>query len=109
MYLENTLWEKGVHFPVLRRSQSAIKAPWSIGNRREGKAARRIYEDGQEYVYFDEEGLVVEKGTAPIEGIPLVEGINVKTMDQPLWALKSRTIPGIFERNSGRYTGDQKA
>lgn len=38
--------------------------------------------DGQNYVYFDEEGLVVEKGTIPIEGIPLVEGINVKTMEE---------------------------
>lgn len=39
-----------------------------------------IAEDG--YVYFDEEGLVLRRGLEPLEGIPLIEGLQVKNVKQ---------------------------
>ena len=58
------------------------RQPWSIQITVKEKQPVGYMMDGQNYVYFDEEGPVVEKGTIPIEGIPLVEGINVKTMEE---------------------------
>ena len=40
------------------------------------------YFDKNDYVYFDKEGMVVEKGTIPVEGVPCVEGIDPLYMKQ---------------------------
>ena len=73
---------KGSTLPCFEKITVRLKAPWSIQITVKEKQPVGYMMDGQNYVYFDEEGLVVEKGTIPIEGIPLVEGINVKTMEE---------------------------
>lgn len=73
---------KGSTLPCFEKITVGLKAPWSIQITVKEKQPVGYMMDGQNYVYFDEEGLVVEKGTIPIEGIPLVEGINVKTMEE---------------------------
>lgn len=86
---------KGGTLPCLENIKVSLKAPWSIRITVKEKQPVGYLMDGKDYVYFDKEGFVVEKGKIPIKGVPLVEGLEVKTMEeyQPLKSDSS----GIFE------------
>lgn len=87
---------KGETLPCFENIKVSLKAPWSIRITVKEKQPVGYLVDGKDYVYFDKEGFVVEKGKIPINGVPLVEGIEVKTMEeyQPLKSDSSR----IFEK-----------
>ena len=57
-----------------------------------------VYAD-QDYAYFDRDGLVVKKDSVYLEGIPRVEGIEVKDIRlyQPLQSDHTRVFEEILE------------
>lgn len=69
---------KGEKLPCLESLKIHMKAPWSLEIKVKEKPIIGYVPNGQEYAYFDKEGMVVAQSTAAIEGIPRVEGIEVK-------------------------------
>lgn len=90
---------KGKTLPCFENIKVSLKAPWSIRITVKEKQPVGYLVDGKDYVYFDKEGFVVEKGKIPIDGVPLVEGIEVKTMEeyQPLKSDSSRIFEEILK------------
>lgn len=90
---------KGDTLPCFDSIKVSLKAPWSLRIEVEEKPIVGYMLDETEYVYFDKEGFVVEKSTIPIEGIPRVEGIEVKKMEeyQPLKSKASKIFEEILE------------
>lgn len=86
---------KGKTLPCLEQIKVGMGAPWVLKIHVDEKAIVGYMYDKKEYVYFDKEGMVVEKGTVPREGVPCVEGIEVKSMEE-YQLLKSKNA-GIFE------------
>lgn len=83
-YTKNSLYLKGKYlmgkmkFPKAVESvEIRMKAPWSIKVivHEKKMIAYSMIED--EYVYFDEEGLVLYKSGMNLEGVPYIEGISV--------------------------------
>lgn len=90
---------KGGTLPCFDNIKVSLKSPWSIRITVKEKQPVGYLVDGKDYVYFDKEGFVVEKGEIPIDGVPLVEGIEVKTMEeyQPLKSDSSRIFEQILK------------
>ena len=69
---------KGEKPACLENMKVGIGAPWILKISVEEKPiVGYVYAD-QDYAYFDKEGLVVKKDSQYLEGIPCVEGIEVK-------------------------------
>ncbi len=86
---------KGESLPCLEQIKVSLGAPWTLRITVDEKVIVGFLYDKNDYVYFDKEGMVVEKGTVPIEGIPCVEGIEVKSVEE--YKLLKSENSGIFE------------
>lgn len=71
---------RGETLPCLESIKVTLKRPWVLKVTIEEKTIVGYLYDDKEYTYFDKDGLVVRKGTMVIEGVPCVEGIDVKNM-----------------------------
>lgn len=89
---------KGGTLPCFEKIEVNLNAPWSIQITVKEKQPVGYLADGKDYVYFDKEGLVVEKGRIPIKGVPLVEGIEVKSTEE--YKTLKNNSSGIFEKIS---------
>lgn len=82
-YTKNSLYLMGKNlmgkftFPEAVESVKVrMKAPWSIEITVKEKKMAAYTIIGDEYVYFDKEGLVLYKSEMIVEGVPYVEGIS---------------------------------
>ena len=66
----------------LKDVDAKLTAPWEVEIIVEEKQIVGCVIVGQSYVYFDEEGLVLEKVPEYREGIPLIEGLEVKKAEK---------------------------
>ncbi len=73
---------KGDTLPCLEELKVSMKAPWQIKITVKEKPIAGCVYDKKEYSYFDKEGLVVEKSNVARSNIPLVEGIEVKQVEE---------------------------
>ena len=70
------------HMPgSLESVNISLTAPWALKVTVEEKPIVGFTYDDDGYVYFDKEGLVVQKGREIIQGVPQLEGIEVKKAD----------------------------
>lgn len=75
------------------------KAPWKLSVKvKEKEIAGCILQDS-DYVYFTEDGTVMKKGTEILEGIPIIEGLNVETstLYQPIEVENEKIFKHILE------------
>lgn len=86
---------RGDTLPCLDSIKVSLKAPWSLKIKVEEKPIVGYLYDDTEYVYFDKEGLVVDKSTVPVEGVPCVEGLEVSEMEE--YKLLETEASQIFE------------
>lgn len=72
----------GKELPCLDSMKLSLSRPWILKiTVKEKKIVGYMQGIDGEYYFFDKEGLVVLKGTSPIDGIPLVEGIEVEQLE----------------------------
>lgn len=69
---------KGKILPCLESMKVRLKAPWIVSVKVEEKPIVGYVQNGDNYDYFDKEGLVVLESSALIGGLPSIEGIEVK-------------------------------
>lgn len=69
---------RGEVLPCLESVKVTLKSPWDVKVAVKEKSIIGYISDGEEYAYFDKEGLVVFKSNKLIEGVSFVEGIAVK-------------------------------
>ena len=69
--------EKGEVLPCLEQMKIRMKAPWSLKVTVKEKPIVRYIRNGENYDYFDKEGMIVFESLTLLEGIPYVEGIDV--------------------------------
>ena len=55
----------------------SLAAPWSVRVTVDEKKILAYVQNGEQNVYFDEEGLVVKMDSEVLEGVPCVEGLDV--------------------------------
>ena len=55
----------------------SLAAPWSVRVTVDEKKILAYVQNGEQNVYFDEEGLVVKMDSEALEGVPCVEGLDV--------------------------------
>lgn len=67
---------KGNVLPCFESMQVSMKNPWTVQIRVKEKTIVAGMKEGEQYVYFDSEGLVVDK-SAVKKIVPLVEGITL--------------------------------
>lgn len=79
----------------LESMKVSLGNPWTLRVKVKEKQIVGYLYDGQEYAYFDRDGLVVKKDTTYVEGVPRVEGLEVKEIVK-YKPLKSEDSP-IFE------------
>ncbi len=90
---------RGESPPCLDSITVGLKTPWTLRVTVKEKVIVGYMYDGQEYAYFDKEGLVVKKAAVYIEGVPCVEGIEVKEINlyKPLESENSQIFEEILE------------
>lgn len=69
--------EKGEVLPCLEQMKIRMKAPWSLKVTVKEKPIVGYIRNGENYDYFDKEGMIVFESLTLLEGIPYVEGIDV--------------------------------
>lgn len=69
---------KGNVLPCFESMQVSMKNPWTVQIRVKEKIIVAGMKEGEQYVYFDSEGLVVDK-SAVKKMVPLVEGITLNS------------------------------
>ena len=85
----------GKELPCFESMKVSLKSPWALKVTVKEKTIVGYVQNGDHYDYFDKEGLVVAELPSLIEGLPCIEGIEVK--DIKLYhKLKSDDV-GIFE------------
>lgn len=98
---------KGEVLPCFETMKVSLKAPWHLKITVKEKPIVAYMKNGKEYVYFDKEGLVVKKGMELIEGVPCVEGFDIRKMElyQSLKSGNSRVFKEVLETSEelGRY------
>lgn len=85
---------KGEVLPCLDSVKISLRSPWEVRVTVKEKTII-AYMGTEEHVYFDKEGLVVYKSNELIEGIPFVEGMEVKNTD--LYQRMESSEAGIFD------------
>ena len=69
--------------PIYLKSATVrLTAPWKIKVKVEEKEIIGSVVEGNEYVYFDEEGLVLKKGFEYDASVPIIEGLQVEEAEQ---------------------------
>ena len=63
----------------LRSVKVGMKNPWTLKVKVDEREIIGCFADGEERIYFDNEGIVVLKSEAVKEQIPCIEGISVKS------------------------------
>lgn len=71
----------GEELPCLESMKVSLKTPWTIKVTVKEKPIIGYIQDGETYSYFDKEGMVVSQSSSMIEGLPKVEGIEVKGVE----------------------------
>lgn len=69
---------KGEVLPCLDSAKVTLKAPWHVKVEVREKTIVGCMAEEKENIFFDKEGLVVYKSSETMEGLPLVEGLEVK-------------------------------
>lgn len=69
---------KGEVLPCLDSVRVTLGAPWHVKVEVKEKTIVGCIAEGEENIYFDKEGLVVYKSSEVMEGLPIVEGLEVK-------------------------------
>lgn len=69
---------KGEVLPCFESMKVGLKAPWIVSVKVKEKPIVGYVQNGDIYDYFDKEGLVVSESSALIEGLPRIDGIEVK-------------------------------
>lgn len=65
--------------PIYLKSATVkFEAPWALKVKVSEKQIIACVIDGSDYVYFDEEGLVLKKDTVYDESVPIIEGIHAE-------------------------------
>lgn len=81
-----TIWkfQRGSYeLPVyLKEIKVGLSAPWALNVEVVEKEEIGCVIADNSYVYFDEEGLVLQRSLELMEGIPLIEGLQVKNVEQ---------------------------
>lgn len=85
----------GEQLPCLDSMKISLKTPWVIKVTVEEKPIVGYIYAGNEYAYFDKDGMIVYKGTTFIDGLPCIEGIE--TGDVSLYSIIESKDRGIFE------------
>lgn len=86
---------KGETLPCFESVKVTLKAPWHVKVLVQEKTIVAYMTEGEENIYFDKEGLVVYKDSEVIEGLPFVEGLEVK--NTKLYQKMKSGDSGIFE------------
>ena len=86
---------RGEVLPCLESVKVSLKSPWEVKVVVREKTIIGYMSDGEEYAYFDKEGLVVFKSNGLMEEVPFVEGIEVK--GTRLYQKLESSEAGIFE------------
>lgn len=68
---------KGEILPCMDQMKVRMETPWSLRIIVKEKPIIGYIQNGENYDYFDKEGLIVFESSTLMEGIPCVEGINV--------------------------------
>ncbi|MGF0032000.1 cell division protein FtsQ/DivIB [Bariatricus sp. SGI.154] len=90
---------KGEVLPCFESMKVGLKAPWIVNVKVEEKPIVGYVRNGDNYDYFDKEGLVVLESSALIEGLPRIDGIEVKDIKlyQQLKSDDTRIFEEILE------------
>lgn len=86
---------RGEMLPCLESVRVSLKSPWEVKVAVKEKPVIGYISAGEEYAYFDKEGLVVFKSSKRVEEVPFVEGIEVK--NTRLYQKLESSEAGIFE------------
>lgn len=86
---------RGEQLPCLDDMKVSMKAPWIVKVTVKEKPIVGYIYAGNEYAYFDKEGIIVYKGPDFIEGLPCIEGID--TGDISLYGMIESKDKSIFE------------
>lgn len=98
----------GEKVPCLDSMKVSLKAPWTVKVTVKEKPIVGYVYAGNEYAYFDKEGMIVYKGTDFIEGLPCIEGVDTGG-DINLYETIESKNKHIFEeiletsREAGKY------
>lgn len=72
----------GDQLPCLDSMKFSLSRPWVLKVKvKEKPIVGYVQDTSGEYYFFDEEGLVVLKSVGPVDGVPLVEGIEVDRLE----------------------------
>lgn len=72
----------GEQLPCLNSMKLSLSRPWVLKvTVKEKPIIGYVQNTDGEYCFFDEEGFVVLESTSPIDGIPLVEGIEIDQLE----------------------------
>lgn len=85
----------GEELPNMESMKVSLKAPWALKVRVKEKSIVGYIYAGNEYAYFDKEGMIVYKGAEFIDGLPCIEGIE--TGEVSLYSVIESKKKGIFE------------
>lgn len=69
---------KGEVLPCFESMKVGLKAPWIVSVKVEEKPIVGYVQNGDNYDYFDKEGLVILESSVLIEGLPRIDGIEMK-------------------------------
>lgn len=86
---------RGGQVPCLDSMKVSMKTPWIVKVKVKEKPIVGYIYAGNEYAYFDKEGMIVYKGADFIEGLPCIEGIE--TGDISLYGTIESKDKSIFE------------
>lgn len=92
----------GKELPCMETMKVGIKNPWTLQVRVEEKTIVGCVKDEDTYTFFDRDGLVVKQSAAPMQGIPVVEEIdlsNVKLYEK-LESKKAKILEKILDASS---------
>lgn len=68
----------GKNIACMDSMKVGLNSPWSLKVTVEEKPIMGYVKNGNQYVYFDKEGLVVDISTEAKEGLPSIDGVNFK-------------------------------
>ena len=101
-YAVNTLYiaakyalGKGETLPCLDAISVRLTAPWAIKVTVREKPIVGYVNNGDQYAYFDKEGLVIYESTVMMEGLPCIEGIDLENIE--LYSQLETDSSKIFE------------
>lgn len=86
---------KGKSLPCLESIHVSLSAPWTLKVTVREKPIVGYLENKDNYAYFDKEGMVVSMSPTLIEGLPCIEGVNMK--DIKLYSRLETDDSKIFE------------